>query len=160
MSEDNIQYLTSIGMVNLENEYRELKDNTIPNIAKMIDEAKQQGDLSENAEYQQAKEEMAWAQGRVKELEFIFNNAKIIEKPIIFSASSSKVLVGSTIKFRNRNNIYKEYSIVGPQEADPLKGKISNESPLGQAFLGKSVGEKIRVKTPGGDQDYEIVEIK
>ena len=127
----------------------------LSSIATKIDEAKQQGDLSENAEYHQAKEEMAWAQGRLLEIDYILENAKILEK----TQNTEEVNVGSTVKFTNKNNQEKQYTIVGPPEADPPNGRISNESPIGEAFLGKKLGETVTVETPAGEQEYKIVEI-
>lgn len=155
MSDEKKQYLTQQGHDDLIKEKSVLKDKTIPDIATKIDEAKQQGDLSENAEYHQAKEEMAWAQGRLLELNYIFENAVILEEP----ENNEEVNVGSTVKFKNKDGKEKGYTIVGPQEADPLNGRISNESPIGQAFLGKKVGDTAKVKTPAGNQEYVIIKI-
>lgn len=154
MSDDKIQYLTSAGLITLKKEYEELKSTRIPEIANRIDEAKQQGDLSENAEYHQAKEEMAWAQGRLHELQYVLDNAKIVEM-----ASGEIVAVGSTVVVKI-NDKTKIYTIVGPHEANPLEGKISNESPLGESFIGSKVGEEVTVNTPAGKQIFEIIEIK
>ena len=155
MSNEKIQYLTQTGFDELIAEKKILKDKTIPDIATKIDEAKQQGDLSENAEYHQAKEEMAWAQGRLLEIDYILENAKILEK----TQNTEEVNVGSTVSFTNKDNQEKKYTIVGPPEADPPNGRISNESPIGEAFLGKKLGETVTVKTPVGEQEYKIVEI-
>ncbi len=156
MSDDKVQYLTPNGYEKIKAEYDELKNNKIPEIANKIDEAKQQGDLSENAEYHQAKEEMAWAQGRLIELDYILNNAQVFKTS---NNNKNAVVVGCTVKFKNKNKQIKEYTIVGPQEADPIKGRISNESPLGESFLGQKVGDVIKVNTPLGEQIYEILEI-
>ncbi|MFH1292112.1 MAG: transcription elongation factor GreA [bacterium] len=153
---DNIQYLTQKGYDELNKERDNLKDYKIPEIATKIDEAKQQGDLSENAEYHQAKEDMAWAQGRLLELNHILENAQIMQT----TTGSSKIIVGSSVKFKNPQGQEKEYTIVGPTEADPISGRISNESPIGQAFLDAEAGDKIKVKTPAGEQEYQIIEIK
>lgn len=153
---DKAQYLSKNSHKALELEYDNLKNKKIPEIANRIDEAKQQGDLSENAEYHQAKEEMAWAQGRLLELDQLFFNAVIIEEK---KSDKEKVSVGDTVvvKFSGKT---KEYTIVGRQEADPFAGKISNESPLGSSFIGRSVGDSIEVETPAGRQQYQIAEIK
>lgn len=153
---NNIQYLTQAGYDELIKERNELKDKKIPSIATTIDEAKQQGDLSENAEYHQAKEEMAWAQGRLMEINHILENARVLQD----SKYTDQVDVGCTVKFKNKNDEIKEYTIVGPQEADPPAGRISNESPIGQAFLGSKVGETVKVITPVGEQTYKILEIR
>jgi len=151
----NVQYLTEASLKNLKAEIETIRNKTIPDIAKRIDEAKQQGDLSENAEYHQAREDMSWTQGRVQELEQLVQNAEIITK----SNSNDTVTVGSTVTVKV-NGKTKDYTIVGPQEIDPLKGYISNESPLGQAFLKREVKDKVEVITPAGKQVYEIVAIK
>lgn len=153
---DNIQYLTQTGYDELIKERDELKNHKIPSIATTIDEAKQQGDLSENAEYHQAKEDMAWAQGRLMELNHILENAQVLKD----SSRTGQVDVGCTVKFKNKNGEIKEYTIVGPQEANPAAGRISNESPIGQAFLGSKVGITVKVTTPIGEQTYKILEIR
>jgi len=152
---DNVQYLTEESLKKLKNDLDTLRDKTIPDIAKRIDEAKQQGDLSENAEYHQAREDMSWAQGRLRELEQLIQNAQVIKK----SEDNDEVTIGCTVTVKV-NGKPKDYTIVGPQEIDPLKGYISNESPLGQAFLKHGVKDKVEVNTPAGKQVYEIIAIK
>ena len=153
---DKAQYLTKQSYKALQEEYENLKNSKIPEIANRIDEAKQQGDLSENAEYHQAKEDMAWAQGRLLEVEHLLSNAVIIEEG---KTDKQTVSVGDTVVVKFNEKI-KEYMIVGPQEADPFAGKISNESPLGSAFIGRSIGNVVEVETPAGKQSYTITEIK
>lgn len=148
-------YVSKESLEELKNEQIKLRDVSIPEIAKRIDEAKQQGDLSENAEYHQAREDMAWAQGRVKDLEQIINNAQIIVK----QDHTDTVMVGSSLKVEI-NGKTKQYTIVGPQEINPAQGLISNESPLGEAFLGHKAGDKVEVNTPAGPTVYKILEIK
>lgn len=154
--QDNTQYLTKEKYEALKEEYKMLKEEKIPNIANRIDEARQMGDLSENAEYHQAREEMAWAQARLKEIDYILQRAEIISGEE--AKTSGKVGLGSTIVVRV-NEKEKTYTIVGAQEADPVEGKISNESPLGQAFIGKSVKDKVEVEVPAGIQEYKILRI-
>lgn len=156
MSNDKVQYLTFQGLEDLKKEFEELKDKKIPNIANLIDEAKQQGDLSENAEYHQAKEEMAWAQGRLQEIRYLLDHAEVVES---VQKNQGVIVVGSTVIIKT-NATTKSYTIVGPHEASPLQGKISNESPLGESFLGHEVGDEIMVNTPAGKQTYEILEVK
>ncbi len=150
---DKIHYLSKESLEALKKEYEDVKYVQIPAVANKINEAKQQGDLSENAEYHQAKEEMAWAQGRLLELENIIGNAQIIEK-----SKSDKIGLGNTVVVEV-NKIEKTYQIVGAQEADPINGKISNESPLGNAFLGHKAGDKVEIRTPAGIQNYEIIRV-
>lgn len=156
MSDEKTQYLTKNKFEELKNELASFKEDKIPAIAKKIDSAKQMGDLSENAEYHAAREEMAWAQTRVKELNYILNTAEIISEK---AKDADFVSVGSRIAVLI-NGVEKEYTIVGAQEADPLSRKISNESPLGEAFLGKSKGEIVQVEVPSGIQTYKIIDIK
>lgn len=150
------QYVSEDKLAELREELRLLKEEKIPAIAKRIDEARQMGDLSENAEYHSARDEMAWAQSRVQELEAILDNAEIISAT---AGGSDIVDIGSTVVVRV-NKSMKEFTIVGAQEADPLAGKISNESPLGKAFLGKRKGDTVEVHVPAGVQEYEIVEVR
>lgn len=148
------QYMSQDKRKDLEAELKELTDVKATNLRKRIDEARQMGDLSENAEYHAAREELAWVQSRILELKNILDNAEIIES----DGSSDSVQIGSTV-FAKVNGKEKEYMIVGAQEADPLHGKISNESPLGNAFLGKKKGEEVEVEVPSGTQIYEITKI-
>lgn len=152
--DDTVHYLTAESLATLKKEYETLRATTIPDIAKRIDEAKQQGDLSENAEYTQAREDMAWAQGRLQELQQIVSNAQII-----VNKKTGVVSLGNTIKVKANGQI-KEYTIVGPQEINPAAGFISHESPLGEAFLGHSPGEIITVTVPSGTIKYEIISIE
>lgn len=149
------QYMSQQTREELETELKELREVKAVNLRKRIDEARQMGDLSENAEYHAAREELAWVQSRILEIKNILDNAEIItsdEKKMDF------VQIGSTIVVKV-NDKEKKYVIVGAQEADPLQGKISNESPLGSAFLGKKKGETVEVKIPSGLQNYKIVKI-
>ncbi len=155
MGDEKIEYLTQQGFNDLEAELVKIKDELIPEIAKRIDEAKQLGDLSENAEYHAAKEEMSWTQGRLLQVRHILENAQVITK-----TTNDKVDLGSTVKFKTDSGKERNYTIVGPQEADPLSGKISNESPIGQAFLGAKSGDSIEVQTPAGVAQYAIISIE
>jgi len=152
---NNTQFLSQQKFDELELERKELKSAKIPELAKRIDDARQMGDLSENAEYHAAREEMAWAQSRVKEIGRILDNAEIIGSK---GTKDGIVGLGSIIMVRV-NKKEREYTIVGAQEADPLAGKISNESPLGGAFLGKEKGDTIIVEVPAGKQEYKILKV-
>ncbi len=152
---NNIQYLTQQGYNDLEAELKRLKDVKIPETAKRIDEAKQQGDLSENAEYHHAREEMDEFHARLAQINYILDNAEILSK----SDGHNAVNLGSIVRFEDPKGNEKEYVIVGPQEADPIAGKISNESPIGRAFLGAKVDDKIKVHTPAGVNEYKILQI-
>lgn len=152
--DDQIKYVTAESLALLKKEKQNVIDVKIPDIARRIDEAKQQGDLSENAEYTQAREDMSWAQTRVLEIDHIINNSQIIVRKI-----SDQVQVGSLITVKI-NDKAKEYTIVGPQEINPAKGLISNESPLGEAFIGHKAGDTIDVRTPAGKMQYQILAVK
>lgn len=151
---ENIQYISQEKFEALKREYAELKEKKIPSIAKRIDDAKQMGDLSENAEYHSAREDMAWAQSRIKELDQIFSNTEIVSS----KTSGGFVGIGSVVTVK-LNGKTKQYTIVGAQESDPMRGFISNESPLGLAFLDKKAGDKVHVRVPTGVQIYEIVNV-
>jgi transcription elongation factor GreA len=148
-------YLTPEGFQKLQSEYNELKTVKIPAIAARIDEARQQGDLSENAEYHSAREEMVWAQTRLEELEAILRNVEVIQSV----QASAKVQIGSVIKVIAKDK-EKVFRIVGPTEADPSSGFISDESPLGEAFMNKKVGNIVSVETPSGVVQYKILDIQ
>ncbi|MBF8280567.1 MAG: transcription elongation factor GreA [Candidatus Magasanikbacteria bacterium] len=157
MSQSDQMYLTEEGYKKLTEEHDHLKNHVVKEVAELIDTAKQQGDLSENAEYQEAKERMAFVQGRILELEDTLSRAAIIRE----QEGTKVVQVGTTVKVRDEAEREKEYTIVGSSEADPLVGRISNESPIGQSFLGRAVNEEVIVATPSGKKiKYTILEIK
>lgn len=149
------QYLSAEKLDELKTELVFLKTNKMPKTAERIDEARQMGDLSENAEYHAAREELAWAQSRVKELEQIIDNASIVKSG---GSQSGTVQMGSVVVVKV-NGKEKEYTIVGAQESNPAAGKISNDSPLAQAFWGKSKGETVEFQAPAGKVLYEILAI-
>lgn len=122
-------------------------------IAEKIAEARDFGDLSENAEYDSAREEQGLVESRIAEIEDILLNAELIK-----AVKSSKVILGSKVELQSGKK-KTAYSVVGPVEADPLEGKISNESPLGEALMGKKVGDTATITTQKGDITYEIVAI-
>jgi transcription elongation factor GreA len=125
-----------------------------PNIADSIKTARELGDLSENAEYQSARAEQDRNDARIDEIEYILQNVEVIKAP----KNDSKVVLGSRVTLKNDGKS-KEFQVVGTVEADPLNGKISDESPIGQALLGKKVGEDVEIKTPAETSIYEIVSI-
>ncbi|HEY5442088.1 MAG TPA: transcription elongation factor GreA [Candidatus Saccharimonadales bacterium] len=124
-------------------------------IADAIKTARELGDLAENAEYQSALAEKDRNETRVSEIENILQNAEIIKKP----RGDSKVQLGSTVKLKGQGGKAKEFQVVGTVEADPLSGKISDESPIGQALLGSQVGETVKITTPTDTTAYKVVEI-
>lgn len=149
------QYISLDKKNELEQELKDLRLGKLPELAKRIDDARQLGDLSENAEYHAAREEMAWTQSRMKEIQYILDNAEIIEE----GGSGDSIGLGSTI-IVEFNGVKRELSVVGAQEAEPMAGKISNESPLGKAFMGHKKGDKVEVQVPAGVQVYKIIQVK
>lgn len=147
-------YLTEEGLKKLKEELKFLKTDKALKIAKRIKEAKELGDLSENAEYAAAKEAKAETEARISEIEKILKESTTIEEP----KKIGVVQVGSTIEVENSTGVHK-FTIVGRNEASPLSGKISNESPLGAAFLGKQANNMVEVKTPKGAVTYKIMRI-
>lgn len=141
--------ITEDGRKELETELEGLKGRR-GEIADKIAEARDYGDLSENAEYDSAREEQGLVETRIAEIEDILVNAEIIKVK-----KSSKVHVGSTVEIKTAGKTVK-YTIVGPVEADPMNGKISNESPLGVALMDKEVGDKVTLTTPKGDITYTV----
>lgn len=147
--------LTSEGFLDLETELNELKNVRRPKVIEAIKDARSQGDLSENADYDAARAEQAEVEGRIKELEYMLENAKIIQKE-----SGHVVGLGSTVTISYVDDDDTEvYSIVGSMEADPFENKISNESPLGKTIIGKKQGEEIEVASPTGSYKIKIEKV-
>lgn len=144
--------ITEEGRGELEAELTDLKSRRGA-IADKIAEARDYGDLSENAEYDAAREEQGLVESRISEIEDILLNAEIIK-----ATKGSKIGLGSKVELKSGAKTF-SYHIVGPVEADPLEGKISNESPIGVALLNKSVGDTTTITTPKGEINYEIVKI-
>jgi transcription elongation factor GreA len=144
--------ITQTGRQELETELRDLKARR-GDIAEKIAEARDYGDLSENAEYDSAREEQGLVETRIAEIEDILMNAEEIK-----ARKSTKVQIGSTVELKSAGKKF-NYTLVGPVEADPLSGKISNESPIGVALIGKTVGDKATISTPKGDTTYTVVSI-
>ena len=124
-------------------------------IAQNIKTAREFGDLAENAEYQSARQEQEKNDARSSEIEHILQNFELIKAP----KGDSKVQLGSRVKLESRDGKTKEFQVVGTVEADPIEGKISDESPLGQAVLGKKQGDEVEIKTPAETVTYKVVEI-
>lgn len=124
-------------------------------IADAIKTAREQGDLSENAEYQSARAEQEKNEARIVEVEHILQNVEVIKKPKV----ASKVQLGSTVKLKGDGGKAKEFQVVGTVEADPLNGKISDESPIGRALIGKKEGDSVEIVTPAETHTYKIVDI-
>ena len=155
--EDKKNILTYEGLKRYEEELHDLKVYKRKEVAQKIKEAREQGDLSENAEYDAAKDEQRDIEARITELENILKNVEVVVEDEV---SSDKINIGCTVRILDLE--YKEeetYKIVGSTEANSLKGKISNESPVGRALIGSQVGDTVSVETPGGLVQYEVLEI-
>lgn len=149
-------YLTAEGAARLKVELEELKGPKREELAARLRSAIQMGDLSENADYHKAKEDQAFLEGRIQELEYLLKNAVIIEK----SADQEVVSIGSYVTIQEEDFAPETYHLVGPTEADPANGKISHESPIGKALLDRKVGETVEVETPGGRLTFKILKIE
>ena len=154
MREENT-YLTPEGADSLGKEVEELKGPRRDELAARLRHAVSQGDLSENADYISAKEDQAFLEGRIQELELILKEATVIDR----GASSSTVQVGSTVVVLNENEIEETFHIVGEKEADPRNGKISHKSPIGKSLMRKARGDVVTAKTPGGELTFKILEL-
>ncbi len=149
-------YLTKAGLTKLQHEYDELTTDGRKKIADMIKTAKEYGDLSENSEYADAKDQQVFIEGRIAELEHILKGAVIIDES---HDNCTQVNVGCSVHVEvNKGEM--EFMIVGSAEADPEKGWISNESPIGKALLGKKAGETVEIEVPAGKIEYKIKKIK
>lgn len=148
-------YLSREGLEKLKQELAERKGAIRTDITRRILAAKELGDLSENAEYIEAKEAQSFNEGRIAELEETIKEAVVISN----GKDHDLVSVGATVRVRSPRGEH-QFTIVGPAESDPAQGFISNESPLGNAFLGRKKGEEVEVKTPAGMSRYKILEIK
>ncbi|HCH34509.1 MAG: transcription elongation factor GreA [Candidatus Saccharibacteria bacterium GW2011_GWC2_48_9] len=144
--------ITAEGKKELEKELEQLKGRR-GDIADKIAEARDYGDLSENAEYDAAREEQGVVETRIADIEDILQNAEIIA-----TGKKGMVGLGSVVELKTGSKTA-TYTVVGPVEADPLQGRISNESPIGQALMGKKVGETVVIKTPKGETEYEVVSV-
>ncbi len=147
--------LTPEGLKKLEEELQMRKSEMRQKIAGIIKEAKEQGDLSENAEYTEAKRQQADNERRIMELENIIRTSEVAS----FVKGSKAVQMGSKVKV-SVNGEEQTFEIVGSNEADPLNGKISNESPIGKALMSKKAGDKVKAETPSGEKEYKILEVK
>lgn len=156
MSEE-IKYFTPAGLQKLKDELNELIQVQRPLVVQAISEARDKGDLSENAEYDAAKEAQGLLEAKIAELQSLIFNARILDESKI---DTSKVLLYSTVTIRNnRNKANMKYTIVPEKEANLKEGKISINSPIGQGLLGKKVGEVAEIQVPAGKMSFEILEI-
>jgi transcription elongation factor GreA len=160
-TDDDQTLITKEGLKKLKEELEHLKTTRRQEVAQRLKEAISYGDLSENSEYEEAKNEQAFVEGRILELEAKIKNAKIIvEKKS--DAKAKEIDIGSTVSLRNKtegSDDPERYTIVGSTEADPLEQKISNESPLGKALLGRRKGDDVEIQAPSGIMRYEILQV-
>lgn len=154
---NEVVYLTEEKKKEFEQELHELKFVKREQVIQDLQEARAQGDLSENADYAAAREEQSFVEGRIQELEAYLENVEIIEA----DSKKSEVVIGSVVKIYD-NDIEEEevYRIVGSQESDPTKGRISNNSPMAKALLGSKVGDIVTVEAPLGEYTLKVLEIK
>ncbi len=150
-------YLTKEGLEELKKEHEQLAKVRRPEVLIRVSEARNMGDLSENAEYTAARDELSFIDGRIDELEELLKQVTLISEPT--KSSNHVVKLGSTVKL-NVKDKHETFTVVGEWEADPKEKKISHESPLGKALLGKKVGEKVEVEAPAGKVAYTIVSVE
>lgn len=153
---DGTHFLTPEGREKLEQELEYLRNVKRPQIAEGLKSAIDEGDLSENAGYEESKREQAFVEGRIRVLEAILGNSQVLEN----TGDHETVTLGAQVTIVEDGSDPEEYQIVGRTEADPLKGRISNESPLGKALIGRRVGDVVKVQTPGGAMHVKIVAIE
>jgi transcription elongation factor GreA len=152
-----VHFLTADGLVKLKAEFEQLKGPAREDLAKRLRFAIQQGDLSENADYIQAKEEQGFLEGRIQELTEILNNYEIIDERV---RNREKVEIGAHITIQEDEYDPETYHLVGPKEANPVNNRISHESPIGRAMLGKRVGDMAVAETPNGSFTFKIIAIE
>ncbi len=157
MSNTTPIYLTAEGAEKLRQELEYLETTKREEIAQRLRAAIQMGDLSENADYHKAKEDQGFLEGRIQELKFTLQNAEIIDESN--NGKRDVVDIGATVTIQEGDYDPETYQLVGAKEANPRQGKISNESPLGRALLGRRVNDEVRVQTPGGEMNVQIVNI-
>ena len=153
MAEEKV-YLTQEGLKKLKEEYDQLINVRRKEVAEKLRKARELGDITENAAYEAARDEQAFVEGRIAELDDLLKRVEVVEKE-----KAGIVQVGSKVRVHLDGN-EQEFQIVGAPEANPINGKISHESPLGQALLGKKVGEKVEITAPAGNLTYHVLEIK
>jgi transcription elongation factor GreA len=149
------KFVTEEGLQKIKKELENRKTAIRQSIAAAIKEAKEQGDLSENAEYAEAKNQQAENEARILELEFMLKESTVVKH----DRKNGQIQMGSKVKVKF-NDSEMEFQIVGSNESNPEENKISNESPMGRAFIGKNKGDKVDVKTPGGKMKYLILDVK
>ena len=150
-------YLTAEGLEKLQKELAHLKSSVRTELSNRLRAAIQMGDLSENADYIQAKEEQAFLEGRILELENLLSNVQVIEEK---NRKDGKVDIGSVVTVQEGNYPEETYYLVGPKEADPANGRISYQSPIGKSLLNHQLGDDVTIDTPGGKLKLKIINIE
>jgi transcription elongation factor GreA len=154
---EEVNYLTAEGKAELEKELQEMRDIRFPELGRRLKEAVEMGDLKENADYHDTKEKMGLMQGEIHRLEAILRSAVIIEN----DGATDEVRIGSTVTIRDMETKEEErYTIVGPAEANPSVGRISQKSPIGAALLSRRKKDRVKVETPGGVITFQIMKIE
>lgn len=157
MAEEKSFYMTEEGLEKLKNELEHLKTEKRKEVVERIKIARGFGDLSENSEYDAAKDEQAWVESRISQVEKMIRNAVIIEAD---AGNPDVVQLGKSVTFIELPDGEEEtYKIVGSAEADPFEGKISNDSPMAKSLIGRQIGDQVNVQTPGGDIQVKIVSV-
>ncbi len=151
-------YLTAEGAEKLRQELARLDTARREEIAQRLRSAIQMGDLSENADYHKAKEDQAFLEGRIQELKYTLQNAQLIEESN--NGKRDMVDIGATVTIQEEPYDPETYRVVGAKEANPREGKISHQSPIGKALLGKRVGDEVVVQTPGGEMRFKVLDIQ
>ena len=149
-------YLTNAGIQKLNDELTDLTSKQRPELAKRLRDAIKMGDLKENADYIAAKEDQAFIEGRILKVKEMLRSSVLISNQL----NKQEVSIGSTVTISEENSGEEQYTLVGSVEADPSMGRISHESPIGQAIIGKSTGDSVQVSTPGGNITFEIIRIE
>tara|TARA_Y100001970_G_scaffold39397_1_gene48509 strand:+ start:915 stop:1391 length:477 start_codon:yes stop_codon:yes gene_type:complete len=153
---ENVTYLTKSGLKNLEEELVHLTTVRRAEVADRLHQAQEDGDLIENAEYEAAKNEQSFVEGRIVEIRTMLSRAAVIKK----GKNDGVAKLGSTVVVKEKKSEKESYVIVGAAEADPSQGLISNESPLGQALLGSKAGDKVVVTAPAGEVVFQVTKVK
>jgi transcription elongation factor GreA len=152
--------MTSAGAEQLREELKDLKSVQRPRVIQAIAEAREHGDLKENAEYHAAREQQSFIEGRIQEIEAALSNSEIIDVAVVGANAGDKIVFGATVELYDIDGDKEvTYQIVGDLEADIKQNKIAVSSPIARALIGKNAGDEVTVAAPGGDREYEIVSV-
>jgi len=154
---EQVTYLTPEGLTKLQNELEHLRTTRRAEVADRLHAAMDEGDIEENAEYDEAKNEQAFVEGRILTIKAILNNYELIDENDV---EIDEISLGNTVTVKEGDEESEKYHLVGAAEADPTQGRISNESPLGRALLGRRVGDTVQVSAPAGLLTFRVVNIE